>query len=162
VGICPTTEANLGDGVLPAEELLAKGAVAAIGTDSNVSVDPLGELRLLEYAQRLIQRRRGVLTALPDGLNLWQRCAEGGARALGQPVGVLQTGKRADFLVLDKDHQALVGRSSSQLLDSLIFAADPTAIRDVYVGGSKMVSEGHVNNREQRLRAFAQVIAALS
>ncbi|MDK1024038.1 MAG: formimidoylglutamate deiminase [Gammaproteobacteria bacterium] len=162
VGICPITEANLGDGVLPAEELLGKGAKTGIGSDSNIDLDPIAELRLLEYGQRLVQQRRNILTTLADGQNLWQRCALGGAQALAQPVGVLQSGKRADFLVLDKDHPALVSRKCDHIIDSLIFAADRTAIRDVFVAGVKVVDAGMINRQEQRLHAYAEVVAVLS
>lgn len=161
VGICPITEANLGDGVLPAEELLDQGAKTGIGSDSNINLDPIAELRLLEYGQRLLQQRRNILTAPADGQNLWQRCALGGAQALAQPVGVLQTGKRADFLVLDKDHPALVSRKSEHIIDSLIFAADRTAIRDVFVAGVQVVDKGMITKQDQRLHAYAEVVANL-
>jgi formimidoylglutamate deiminase len=162
VGICPTTEANLGDGVLPADELFGNGANAGIGSDSNISVDSVAELRLLEYAQRLVHPRRHVLTSLRDGQNLWLRCALGGAQALGQPVGMLQVGRRADFLVLDKDHPALLGRTSDNIVDSLIFASDLTVIRDVYVAGVRVVEDGMINDQRQRQHAYAQVAATLS
>jgi formimidoylglutamate deiminase len=162
VGICPTTEANLGDGVPMAGQLHSSGAKVGIGSDSNISVDSILELRLLEYAQRLVHQRRNILTTSPDGRNLWQRCALGGAQALGQPAGALQVGRRADFLVLDKDHRGLVSKTSDQIIDSLIFASDSTAIRDVFVAGARVVEDGMINNQEQRLRAYAQVAANLS
>lgn len=166
VGLCPTTEANLGDGIFPAEAYVkAKGAFG-VGSDSHVSVDPAEELRLLEYGQRLLHRRRNLLLGRPGedghahvGRFLLEAAAAGGARALGQPAGALQVGKRADFLVLDPFHPRLAGHSPDDVLDAWIFGAARDAVSQVWVGGERLVENGrHVRHDEVagRYRALAK------
>ncbi|HEV7915515.1 MAG TPA: formimidoylglutamate deiminase, partial [Albitalea sp.] len=101
VGLCPSTEANLGDGVFDAAAYLQAGGAWGIGSDSHASVDAAEELRGLEYSQRLAQQRRNVL-ATPQrpqvAERLWLAAVDGGARASGRPVGGLRIGQRADFV----------------------------------------------------------------
>jgi formimidoylglutamate deiminase len=124
-GLCPTTEANLGDGVFPAQDYLARDGAFGIGSDSHVSLSPIEELRWLEYGQRLTQRRRGLLSggaADPSvGSALYRGALAGGARALGRPIGSLAPGRRADLVVLNGDCPTLLGRADVLLLDGLIF-----------------------------------------
>lgn len=144
-GLCPTTEANLGDGIFDTPRFLAGSGVFGIGTDSHISVDPAQELRLLEYGQRLTQGRRGILGCghAHTGAGLYQAAAKGGGRALGRKMGVIAVGYRADFVVLDPEHSLLAGRKFDTLLDSLVFAAGAGAIRDVFVAGCKVIDDGN-------------------
>ena len=123
-GICPTTEANLGDGIFPTTEFLAEQGTLAIGSDSHISVNPIEELRWLEYAQRLIKQQRAIL-ATPEqasvGQNLWQQAASGGAQSTNSNTGSLAVGKQADLLVLDKQKTQLFANAEQHLLDSCYF-----------------------------------------
>lgn len=144
-GLCPTTEANLGDGIFPAVDFVRAGGCFAIGSDSQVGLDPAQELRLLEYGQRLSRRRRTLL-ASPEqasvGEFMFRHALAGGSRALGVNTGVIAPGGRADLLVLDDLHPALCGKHESALLDSWIFACNSTAVKDVMVGGEWRVRDG--------------------
>jgi formimidoylglutamate deiminase len=109
-------------------------------------VNPAEELRWLEYQQRLRRRARAVLASRAQrhvGTRLWCEAASAGARALGQPVGSLQVGRRADWLVLDPSHAALAGATLEGTLDHVVFAAADRAIRDVMVAGRWVVRDGH-------------------
>ncbi|QCO18551.1 formimidoylglutamate deiminase (plasmid) [Azospirillum brasilense] len=156
-GLCLTTEANLGDGLFPAIPFLAQGGRFGVGSDSHISVSAAEELRLLEYGQRLVQRRRNVLRIgnCPSiGGGLYRAAVAGGAQALGQPVtgGGIQVGQPADFVVLDADNPKLLSRTDDSLLDAYVFASDGHAVRDVVAAGRTVVREGrHV--REDAIRA---------
>jgi len=156
VGLCPTTEANLGDGLIDAPRLLTDGANWGIGSDSNIAISLRAELRLLEYGQRLHHRRRNVLAseAMPAVADrLFGQAVAGGALATGRRVAGLATGQQADFVVLDGDHVNLADRAPAQLLSALVFCEhDGQPIRDVYVGGHKTVSNGR-HALEQQARA---------
>jgi formimidoylglutamate deiminase len=164
-GLCPTTEANLGDGVFPLPAFLGHGGVFGVGSDSHVSVSPVEELRWLEYVHRLLRRERNVMatTAAPHiGANLYRRALEGGARACGRPIGALQVGARADLVVLDRDHPLLVGRSGDTALDAFVFAGNERVVRDVMVGGDWVVRQGRHGRRDEIRAAYARAIAALT
>lgn len=122
-GLCPTTEANLGDGIFPAARFFAAGGRIAIGSDSHISVNPRSELRLLEYAQRLTKRARAVLGTRTEsvGTHLYAQAAAGGACAIGVRTGSIEIGNRADIVVLDRSHPALGGVQNERLLDRFIF-----------------------------------------
>ncbi|HJV60296.1 MAG TPA: formimidoylglutamate deiminase [Albitalea sp.] len=159
VGLCPTTEANLGDGIFPAADYLATGGAWGIGSDSHASVDVAEELRLLEYGQRLLRQRRNVLAsaARPDvAERLWLDAVAGGARASGRPIGGLAVGQRADFLVLDSG-SAWQGLDAGQVLASHVFAHHgERALREVWVGGERRVADGeHPLARESQRRFVA-------
>ncbi|MFC3676334.1 formimidoylglutamate deiminase [Ferrovibrio xuzhouensis] len=166
-GLCPTTEANLGDGLFPAQAFLAAGGRIGIGSDSHISVDAAEELRLLEYGQRLFRRSRSLLAGGPDrstGRALFDAACRGGAQALGRPLGAIAVGHRADFLRLDDEAPVLAAKRGDALLDAWIFAGQPTTpIRDVWVGGRKVVENGrHIRSGEfaaryrQSLRRLAE------
>jgi len=166
-GLCPTTEANLGDGLFPAGAYLAAGGRIGIGSDSHISVDAAEELRLLEYGQRLTLRSRNLLAGGPErstGRALFDAACRGGAQALGRPIGAIAPGHRADFLRLDDDAPVLAARRGDALLDAWIFAGQPVSpISDVWVGGQKVVENGrHVRAGEfaaryrQSLRRLAE------
>ncbi|GLX78225.1 formimidoylglutamate deiminase [Thalassotalea insulae] len=164
-GICPTTEANLGDGVFPTTEYLAEQGTFAIGSDSHISVNPIEELRWLEYAQRLTRQQRAVLAnseELSVGRNLWQRAALGGAQSTNTNVGELTVGKQADLLVLDQNQLSLFAHSEQHLLDSLVFATQSNAIDKVMVNGQWVITDGKHSEEESVSQAFAKLLAKLS
>ncbi len=165
-GLCPTTEANLGDGVFPAASFLGARGRFGVGTDSHIGVDVAGELRLLEYGQRLFTRRRSVLATAErpsPGLRLFEDAAVGGAQALARRSGKIETGMRADLVVLGADHGAMCNRTAAQALDSWVFAGDATCVRDVMVGGAWRVRERRHADEEslaERFRAAQAKLAA--
>lgn len=163
-GLCPTTEANLGDGIFAAEAYLhAKGSFG-IGSDSNICVSPWEELRQLEYAQRLQQRKRAVLfeEGTPSiGRTLFIKAAAGGARALGIRAGAIETGFRADMIALSLNHPLFAGRKEDRLLDTLMFAASPPPLSDVFVGGRRVISNGIHPKEEEMKQALHQTLQDL-
>lgn len=144
-GLCPTTEADLGDGIFPGEAYLKAGGRLGIGTDSQVCLNPFAELRQLEYAQRLSLQRRTVLAepATPSvGRTLYAKAAAGGAQALGLNGGAIAAGKRADLVAIAPDDPLFDGRDGDQCLDTLIFASLRYRITDVLVAGRHVIEEG--------------------
>jgi formimidoylglutamate deiminase len=164
VGLCPTTEANLGDGFFPAIAYLAAGGAMGVGSDSHISVSPVEELRWLEYGQRLLERRRNRLAGRSGsvGADLYRAALAGGAAALGRPVGRLAPGARADLLVLDPDHPALCGKRGDRLIDALVFAGNSNPVRDVMVGGRWIVEGGRHHAEEAVLVRFRAVMEGLA
>ena len=166
-GLCPTTEANLGDGFFPLPAFLAQGGVFGIGSDSNVSTSSVEELRWLEYGQRLLHRRRSVAAsaATPSpGLALYQGAVDGGARASGRPIAGLAPAQRADFLVIDADTPFLCARGPGELLDAIVFGGNANPVRDVFVGGRQVIAGGqHADEAavHAAYRAAAGRLAAL-
>jgi formimidoylglutamate deiminase len=143
VALCPTTEANLGDGIFELPQFLDAKGVMAIGSDSHISISPVEELRWLEYQSRLLRRERNVLSGeASTGANLWRLACAGGAQASGRRVGALRAGLRADIVVLDLDSPALLGRSGDSIIDTFIFSGQPNPVRDVMVGGRWVVQDG--------------------
>ncbi len=162
-----STEANLGDGFFDAARFVAAGGRLCIGSDSQSTVDPAEELRWLEYQQRLRRRRRNVLAADGEphvGTALWRAAARDGARALGQEVGEIAPGRRADWIVLDDGHPALTGARPADAVDHLLFAGGHRAIRDVYVAGRRVLENyGHPlrGAAEERFReAMRRIVPA--
>jgi len=140
VVLCPSTEANLGDGLPDLPRWLAGAAALSIGSDSHVTRDWREELRLLEYGQRLVQQRRNVAAAPEQGtpstaVRLFERVLAGGVAAAGCKVWGLQAGARADLLVIDADDPALAGRDADSLLDTLVFSSPMRPFARVMVGG---------------------------
>ena len=166
VGLCPTTEANLGDGVFPTAEFLQSGGCFGIGSDSQVCTAPSEELKLLEYAQRLSLQRRTVLVKDDEGSvgrSLVELALAGGNRALGEGTWGLVPGARADLLELDNSHADLAALSSDQVLDSWIFAGSRTGdVSNVIVGGQHVVVDGVHALLESAALPFQQVVATLN
>lgn len=164
-GICPTTEANLGDGIFPTTEFMAQGGKVAIGSDSHISVSAIEELRLLEYAQRLIKQQRAILaTATTEsvGQNLWQHTASAGALTTNSNTGELAIGKQADLLVLDESKMRLFANDNKFLLDSMMFASQSSPIKDVMVNGQWVIND--YKHAEQKIVSdkFAEVLKQLA
>jgi len=164
-GLCPTTEANLGDGVFPMDDWLDVGGRWGVGSDSHVTVNAAEELRLLEYSQRLTRRRRNLVAteACPHvATALVQGAVSGGAAAAARPIGGLAQGQRADFVVLDREHPVIAGLPAASALDAHVFASHrQSAIRDVTVGGRLVVSEGRHALRDEAAAAFVAARAGL-
>ncbi len=159
VAICPTTEANLGDGLFPLADYLKAGGHWGIGSDSHVSVSPVEELRWLEYGQRLATRHRNIAVspAQPStGELLYTQALQGGLRACGQ-------GRQAagDFIVLDADAPALVGATASDLLDRFVFAGNRCLVQETHVAGRRQVAQGRHRDRDAVARRYATALKAL-
>lgn len=163
-GICPTTEANLGDGLFPLADYLAAGGRFGVGSDSHVSQSPVEELRWLEYGQRLRQQRRNVAASSRQravGDFLWQGALAGGAQASGRRVGAFEVGKRADLLVLDDAHPNLHGAAQADILGTLVFCGNDNLVKDVMVGGRWVVRD-HVHCAQAAIaQRYIDTLAAL-
>lgn len=156
-GLCPITEASLGDGIFPAREFLDAGGLFGVGTDSNVLVGVADELRQLEYGQRLRHRARNVLSGgagRSTGRTLFDDALAGGARALAQPIAGLTPGARADIVTLDAAHPSLAGRTRDAIIDGWIFATGTGAIDCVWAGGNKVVESGRHKLRQAARERF--------
>jgi formiminoglutamate deiminase len=143
-GLCPVTEADLGDGIFPGPGFLAAGGRLGVGTDSNVRIGLADELRQLEYSQRLAQRERNVMAGpgVSVGTSLYARALAGGAQALGRDAGVIRAGAWADLVALDRDHPSLAPLVDDQLVDGWIFAAPREVVREVWSAGRPVVRDG--------------------
>ncbi|OKO75475.1 formimidoylglutamate deiminase [Bradyrhizobium sp. AS23.2] len=156
-GLCPITEASLGDGIFPAREFVGAGGAFGIGTDSNVLVGIADELRQLEYGQRLRHRERNVLSGgagRSTGRTLFDHALAGGAQALAQATVGLAPGARADIVTLDTAHPSLAGRARDAVIDGWIFAAGSGAIDCVWAGGQKVVEGGRHRLRQAARERF--------
>lgn len=165
-GLCPTTEANLGDGLFPLAPFIAAGGRFGIGSDSHVSQSPVEELRWLEYGQRLAHQRRNI--AVTEGERdvaafLWQGALAGGAQAAGRRLGLLAPGRRADLLVLDSAHPNLDGAPPHEVLGRFLFSGNDNLVRDVLAGGHWVVQGGRHKAQDaiaQRYKAAVRTLHA--
>lgn len=149
-GLCPVTEANLGDGLFPAGAFLDAGGAIGLGSDSNVRIDAGEELRLLEYGQRLALRGRNLLAsgARPaTGARLFDAALAGGGQSLGVASGIA-AGGAADIVSLNRDDPAFAGRAGDALIDSWVFASR-RPVDCVWRGGVKWVEGGRHRHRER-------------
>lgn len=165
VALCPTTEANLGDGMFPLGSYLNAGGAVAIGSDSHISIAPREELRWIEYQARLVQRERNIYADPVSGSvgsYLWRLSCAGGARAAGRRIGALEVGCRADIVVLELQSPVLVGRSGDAIVDTHVFSGQPDATRDVMVGGHWLVQDGRHFAEEPIAAGYCRAIAALT
>ena len=163
-GLCPTTEANLGDGLFPLEAWLEAGGRLGIGSDSHVSVSPVEELRWLEYGQRLTSRRRNI-AAPPEGstgARLHAAALDGGAGAMARETGAIEAGREADIVTLDAAHPLLAGKTGDAILDAYIFAGNANLVRDVMVGGRWIVRDGRHPEEDEIAREFVRTMERLA
>jgi formiminoglutamate deiminase len=153
VGLCPITEANLGDGLFDVPAFLAEDGRFGVGSDSNVRISAADELRTLEYGQRLAHRQRNVLgeAARSTGRRLLELSLLGGRQAVGQPVGLLAPGHRADLVVIDGQ-----GFQGDAVVDHWLFAADNGAIKSVYCSGVPVVQNGRHKDRDRIAMRYGQ------
>jgi len=161
-GLCPVTEANLGDGIFPAVRYLAAGGRFGVGTDSNILIDAAGELRALEYSQRLAHRRRAMLAddaTVSVGDLIFQGALAGGARALDVESG-LSIGASADIVSLDMTHPSFAAGPDS-ILDSWIFATGRDAVDCVWCAGRKYVEGGKHIAADEIARDYRRTITRL-
>jgi len=161
-GLCPITEANLGDGLFPMQAFARAGGRFGVGSDSNVLIDAAEELRLLEYGQRLHARGRNVLAQdeLSSGRWLFDQALDGAAQALGVQAG-LRAGAQAELVELETRHPALAARNGDAWLDGWIFAARAGAVRSVWRDGKQWVREGRHVAREAVGARYASVLRPL-
>jgi len=179
-GLCPVTEANLGDGVFPTPAFLEAGGAFGVGSDSNILISPTEELRMLEYAQRLEHRSRNVLassTHRSTGRRLFEGALLGGSRALGvsgrarrshareelsaNNGGWLRVGASADIVSLDAESASLAGRRGDEILDSWIFAGRGNMVESVWRHGKKVVAGGRHVDHERITVRYRNVLTKL-
>lgn len=166
--LCPSTEANLGDGLFPLQAYLQEGGAISIGSDSHVTINPFEELRWLEYGQRLAMRERNVTATGREssGERLFNAALSGGAKSAyvanrNEPAAGLQEGGLADLLVLDGQSSALLGHGVDSLLDALVFAGQPLPIERVMVSGKWVVRQGVHAGAAAAAAAYAATLRRL-
>lgn len=162
-GLCPMTEANLGDGIFNAPTFCSAGGAFGVGTDSNVLIGAADELRQLEYSQRLKLRARNVMATLrasSSGRALFEGALTGGAQALGV-AGGLAAGLAADIISLDANNLALAGRSGDAILDGWIFASRRSAVDCVWTSGRRVVTNGRHHQAESVAAGFRRRLEGL-
>lgn len=162
-GLCPVTESNLGDGIVDAPAIVSAGGAFGVGSDSNVRISLVEELRTLDYSQRLALRRRNPLAtpAHSSGRVLWEGVARGGARSLGRGSGTIAKGALADLVAIDGSDPHLSGLAGDRRLDAFIFAGDRGAVRHVWSAGRHVVKEGVHVARETIAPAFHERLARM-
>ena len=163
VCVCPSTEANLGDGLFPLSDYLGHGGRLAIGSDSHISINPFEELRWLEYGQRLATQTRNVTSFRNAhvGRELFERAVEGGAQASGQEMAGLCRGAPADLVALYDDDPMLVGHGDDSRLDALVFSGYRLPIEGVMVHGEWLVVDGEHKSGAATRDAFRAAVATL-
>jgi formimidoylglutamate deiminase len=161
--LCPSTEANLGDGLFPLHAYLAAGGRIAIGSDSHISINPFEELRWLEYGQRLASLTRNVVSLRDShvGSELFARALEGGALAAGQEHVGIREGAPADFVALADDDPMLAGHKDESRLDALVFSGYPLPVERVMVAGQWRVIDAEHVDRERARKEFAAALGGL-
>ncbi|MGN6270080.1 MAG: formimidoylglutamate deiminase [Sphingomonas sp.] len=162
-GLCPLTEASLGDGIFDGRVWIEAGGRYGIGSDSNVLIDAAQELAMLEQSQRLALQRRNVMAADEGstGRSLFEAALAGGAQALGVAPGRIEAGAPADFVALDTGHPSLAGRRGDALIDGWIFAGQRDLVSSVWRRGRQVVREGRHVAREGIVRRYRAAVTAL-
>ncbi|KGQ19580.1 Formiminoglutamic iminohydrolase [Lysobacter dokdonensis DS-58] len=164
VAICPTTEANLGDGLFPLRAFLEAGGSWGIGSDSHVSVSPVEELRWLEYGQRLVTHHRNVSVGTATtsaGESMLHDTMASADPSTGQAIGCFYEGACADWLVLDRDAPQFIGATTDDAIDRWLFAGNAPHIREVHVAGKQTVHEGRHRDREAIFTRFKAAMHTL-
>ncbi|MEO7430990.1 MAG: formimidoylglutamate deiminase [Dokdonella sp.] len=164
-GLCPTTEANLGDGLFPLKAYLDAGGAIGIGSDSHISVSVVEELRWLEYGQRLVTKHRNVSASSRSpstGETLFRRALAGGASAAGGGLGDLRPGARLDLVVLDDHAPLLAGRAPPNVIDTWLFAGNASLVRDVMVAGEWHIRAFRHRDEERISARYRAVVERLA
>ena len=160
---CPTTERNLGDGVIPVDLYFQKDVRIALGTDSHVQIDLLEDARELEYNLRLQKMERAVLSPEQSdsrsalAARLFECATSRGAESIGSPGGILNEGCAADFFTVDLDDPSIAGATEDDLLSSVVFSLSRTAVKDVFVGGQRIVEDGKHARQEEIVSKFKKL-----
>jgi formimidoylglutamate deiminase len=162
-GLCPITEASLGDGIFDGPRWLEAGGAIALGSDSNIRISLSEEIRQLEYSQRLRDRARAVLATegQSTGRRLWEAACAGGARAAGRDSGAIAPGLRADLVALDGGHPDLAGRRGDTLIDAFAFAGGPGMVAEVWSAGRHLVQGGRHIARGAITAAYLRAVGPL-
>jgi formimidoylglutamate deiminase len=157
---CPTTERNLGDGIVPVDAFFKQGVRVALGSDSHVEIDLLEDARELEYHLRLQRMERAVLASVGDegqsalAAQLFNCATVSGAESINAPGGSLEPGRAADFFTVDLNDPSIAGASPDDLLSNIVFSLSRTAVKDVVVGGKRIVENGRHAQQEEIVERF--------
>jgi formimidoylglutamate deiminase len=157
---CPTTERNLGDGVIVADQVMRAGIRIAFGSDSQAQIDPLEDARELEYHLRLERQQRAILDQIGEqtlASRLFDCATVHGAGALGVPAGELTEGSPADFFTVDLDDLSIAGNSGKDLLPLAVFSLSRSAVRDVVVNGHWVVRDQRHPLQEEIISSFKEL-----
>ena len=157
VAICPTTEANLGDGLFPLRAYLDAGGAWGIGSDSHISVSPVEELRWLEYGQRLVTRHRNIAVS-PESSSVGETLLRGALASASQATG---PDTAQDFVVVEADAPVFAGAHADDVIDRWIFSGNRPAVREAHVGGRQVVADGGHLERDAIARRYRQAMAGL-
>lgn len=162
-GLCPITEASLGDGIFDGVRWLENGGAISVGSDSNILISLHEELRSLDTSQRLRDHSRAALATadLSTGRRLFEGVAKGGAQAAGRDAGRLEAGAWADLLALDMKHIDLEGIEVDLILDTFAFAGRDNMVSDVWAAGRHMVREGRHIHRERIIEGYRKAVKGL-
>jgi formimidoylglutamate deiminase len=162
-GLCPLTEASLGDGIFDGVRWMGAGGRVGIGSDSNIRISLAEELRQLETSQRLRDHSRAALATveLSTGRRLWEAACRGGAQAAGRAAGAIAPGLWADLVALDGGHVDLEGLKGDTLVDAFLACGDSRMVTDVWSAGRHRVREGRHVERERIERAYRRAVREL-
>tara|TARA_R110002049_G_scaffold196523_6_gene365620 strand:- start:532 stop:1896 length:1365 start_codon:yes stop_codon:yes gene_type:complete len=164
VSLCPSTEANLGDGLFPLRRYLAADGRIAIGSDSHITINPFEELRWLEYGQRLASRTRNVAAIREShvGRELFERAVEGGSIACGHATAGITVGAYADLVCLYGDDPMLVAHDDLSRIDALVFSGYRLPIERVMVHGEWCVVDGEHRSRSESHAGYAAAVTGIA
>jgi formimidoylglutamate deiminase len=160
---CPTTERNLGDGVVPVDAYFEAGVAVSLGSDSQIQIDLLEDARELEYHLRLQHTARNVLAPADEvdesalARKLFNCATISGATSLGFDGGSLEPGSPADFFTVDLDDPSIAGSTTENLLANVVFSLSRTAIKDIVVGGKRIVADGRHARQDEIVNAFRRI-----
>ena len=163
-GLCPITEASLGDGIFEGVRWLDSGGAIAIGSDSNIRISLSEEIRTLEYSQRLRDRSRAALASddKSTGRRIFDEIVDGGANAAGRKTGKISVGFWADFLALDSNAINLASYEDDTILDIFVFAGDDLLVNDVWSAGRHLVKNGRHINHDSLANTYLKTLCSIS
>ena len=163
-GLCPITEANLGDGIFEGVRWLDSGGAIAIGSDSNIRISLSEEIRTLEYSQRLRDHSRAALASdyKSTGRRIFDEIVAGGANAAGRKTGKISVGYWADLLALDSNAINLAGHEDDTILDSFVFSGDDRLVKDVWSAGRHLIKNGRHVKSESLVNTYLQTMRSIS